>query len=308
MNSFRIVLVVVLAACGLAAAVAWRWESTRIQSAASQLEELKAENAKLSTDLAAATEKMRALEAESAQLRAARAIAGTRLEPEAAAATPAQEEGRPKEQGGFLKKLFKDPYVRKVLAAQETAALREMYSDYLKQTSLTPDETDRFYQLLQERQMALMDSSASAMSGGEVDLKAATAAANATDDALRDLLGPARFAQYQQFEKSLGPRLEVQQFARQLAADGYPLEDSQRASLIRIFSQEAATAPAFENGAVSPAEIDRYSEEVAAADQRIYGRAETVLNPAQLGALAAFQKNMATSQLAGLKMTQQMLK
>jgi outer membrane murein-binding lipoprotein Lpp len=308
MKPFRIVLLAVLAACGLAAAMAWRWETTRTQSAASQLEELTAENAKLNTDLAAATEKVRALEAESAQLRAARAIAGTRLEPEAASPTPAQEEGRPKEQGGFLKNMFKDPYIRKVVAAQETAALREMYSDFLKQTALTPDETDRFFQLLQERQMALMDSSASAMSGGEVDLKAATAAANATDDALRDLLGPVRFAQYQQFEKSLGPRLEVQQFARQLAAEGIPLQDSQRTTLAGIFGQEAAPAPGLGNGAMTPADIDRYSEEVAAANQRIYARAETVLNPAQLGALAAFQKNMAASQMAGLKMAQQMLK
>lgn len=300
-------LLAMLAACGLAGALAWRWESTRTQSTESQLAELKAENAKLNADLAAATEKMRALEAESAQLRAARAIAGTRLEP-VAAPTPAQEEGRPKEQGGLLKKLFKDPYILKVVAAQETAALRELYSDYLKQTALTPDETDRFFHLLQERQMALMDSSASAMSGGEVDLKAATAAANATDDALRDLLGPARFGQYQQFEKSLGPRMQVQQCARQLAANGCPLQDSQRAALIRIISQEAPAPPRFGDGLASPAEIDRYSQEVAAANQRVYTRAASALTPPQLNAFAAFQKNMATSQLAGLRVAQQMLK
>ncbi len=56
-------------------------ESNRVAALEDQVAQLKAENAKLSGDVAAATEKARALEAESAQLRAARAISGTRLEP-----------------------------------------------------------------------------------------------------------------------------------------------------------------------------------------------------------------------------------
>ncbi len=271
-----------------------------------ELAELKAENTKLDTDLGAAMEKTRSLEAESTQLRAARAITGTRLEPSATPA-PAEDEGTPKPEGGFLTKMFKDPGMRKLLAAQQEAALRTLYSDFLKQVNLDPEETDRFFQLLQERQMALMDSSAGAMSGGEVDLKAATAAANATDDALRDLLGPGRFSQYQAFEKTLGPRMQVQQFNRQLTANSDPLDDSQIAAMIGIMSQEGASMPALGSGA-EPGGVDQYSQRLAAVNQRIYNRAMSVLTPAQLNEFGLFQKNLEATQIASLKMAQQMLK
>jgi hypothetical protein len=143
-------------------------------------------------------------------------------------------------------------------------------------------------------------------------MKSATAATNATDDALEDLLGPARFGQYREFEKTLGPRVEVQQFNLQLAGDGYPLQDDQSGALVRIISQETAAMPGFGAAGqqaieMSPADIDRYSQQVEAVNRRIYTRAMAVLTPPQLGAFAAFQKNLATSQVAGLKMAQQML-
>jgi FtsZ-binding cell division protein ZapB len=302
MKTPRIVLLAVLAACGVGAAVIWR--TTALEE---EIAQLKRENAKLSADADAATAKTQALEAESAQLRAARAMSGVRLEP-VPAATPAQEQSQPPEQGGFMAKMFKDPDMRKMLETQQTAALRNLYSDYLKEAQLTPDETERFLQVLLDRQMALMDSSEQAMSGGTVDMKAATAAANTADDALKDLLGPARFGQYEEFERTLGVRMQVRQFGRQLAADGEPLDDSENAALIRIMSEENAAMPPSLNGlgpaGMSPAEIDQYSRQVEAANQRVYNRAMSVLTPAQLGALAIFQKNMATAQVAGLKMAQ----
>lgn len=160
--------------------------------------------------------------------------------------------------------------------------------------------------------MALMDSSSRAMSGREVDLKAATAVTNATDAALKDLLGPGRYGQYQDFEKTLGMRVQVQQFNRQLAEEGVPLDDSQSAALIRIMSEEAAAAPpGFGLGGgmdMSAGDIDQYSQRVEAVNHRVYTRAESVLTPTQLSAFAAFQKNSETTQVAGLRMAEQMLK
>ena len=42
-------------------------------------------------------------------------------------------------------------------------------------------------------------------------------------------------------------------------------------------------------------------------NRRVYNRALSVLTPPQLSAVATFRKNMATAQVAGLKMTQRML-
>jgi hypothetical protein len=60
MNPPRIVLLVACAACALAAVVIWRVESSRTAALEDQVARLKAGNAKLSGDAAAATEKARA--------------------------------------------------------------------------------------------------------------------------------------------------------------------------------------------------------------------------------------------------------
>lgn len=284
-------------------------DSRRIAALEEQLAETASENAKLSKALSDANDKASALESESAQLRAARALSGAHLEPEAAA-TPAGDKPKPK--GNFIAQMFKDPQMRKLLAAQQANALRGLYSDFLKEAHLTPDQTDRFFQLLQDRQMALMDSSANMMSGGQVDPKAVSAATDTADAALKDLLGPDQFAQYQDFEKTLGSRMQIQQFNQQLAGEGMPLQDYQNTALTQIMSQENASIPSFKNNPqdlanMSQSDVDQYSQQIDATNQRIYNRAMSVLTPPQLSAFASYQKNMAAAQLAGLKMAQQMM-
>jgi hypothetical protein len=310
-----IVLLAVLATCGLGAGVMWRTESARAGALAAELEKSKFDNAKLSAAAAAATEKALALESESAQLRAARALTSTRLEPEASPMPRTEEQAKPKE--GFLAKMFKDPEMRKMMVSQQAGVLRGFYADYVKQAHLTPDEMEQFFNLLQDRQMALMDSSANMLSGSAVDTNAAMAATDTANDALKALLGPARFGQYQDYEKTLGDRIQVQQFSQQLGAAGAPLQDNQSQALIQIMSQEQANMPNLQsaNGAgmqqalnMSPSDIDQYSQQLNAMNQRVYDRAVSVLTPQQLTAFGNYQKTMAATQLAGLKMAQQMFK
>jgi len=313
-----IVLLTVLAGCAVALGIKWQTEMTRANSLAGIVAKIEAQNTKLTQDLAVAKERVSSLESESQQLRAARAMRRVRLEPGAApdaAATP--DDTKPKGRDGFLAKMFKDPEMRKMLAAQQAAALRGFYSDFVKQAHMTPDEADKFFQLLQERQMALMDSSANMLAGSPIDVKSATAATNTADDALKDLLGPDRFTQYQAFEKTLGDRIQVQQFSQQLGAVGSPLQDYQSQALIQIMSQERTNLPSLQSSGspgvqqalnMTPDQIQQYSDAVNAMNQRVYNRAISILTPSQLSAFSEFQKSMATAQVAGLKMTQQMFK
>ena len=314
MKYSRPLLLALLAVCALGfGAVRW-FALTR------ELALLKQDNGKLTAAAAAASDKSQALEAEAAQLRAARALAGPRLEPVESASTPAppsSDEPKPKSQGGVLAKMFENPEMRKMMAAQQTAALRGLYGDYARQANLSPDEENRFFQLLQDRQMALMDSSAKMMTGGAIDMKAATAATNTTDEALKYLLGDARYAQYQEFEKALPDRVQVLQFSHQLSAQGAPLTDSQVKVLIQIMSEERLSAPSFvsENApgsqqalSMSPADVDRYSRLIDSVNGRVYKRAASILTAPQLNTFAVFQRNMATAQVASLKMTQEMFK
>ena len=310
MKSPWMVLLAVVTVAGVAAGVMWRSEANRADALEKELADLKTENAKLIADAADAKEQAQTLESESEQLRAARAMSAAPAEP---SATPAQDEPKPK--SNFLTQLFKDPQMRKMMAAQQSAALRGLYSDFLKQAHLTPDQTEKFFQLLQDRQMALMDQGANMMSGSAVDMNAASAATNTADAALKDLLGTDLYGQYQSFEKTLGPRVELQQFNQQLTGQGMPLQDYQNSALIQIMSDESAAMPNF-NGAggtqqlanMNDSDINQLTQQIEATNQRIYNRAMSVLTPPQLAAFAGYQKNMATAQVAGIKMAQSMMK
>jgi len=311
MKSPWMVLLAVVTVCAVAAGAMWRAESSRADALEQELADLKAQNAKLSADAADAQEKAKMLESESEQLRAARSVAAAPAAPEASpASTP--EETKPKNPFAAL---FKDPAMRKMMAAQQASALRGLYSDFLKQAHMTPDETEKFFQLLQDRQMAIMDQGANMMSGSAIDMNAATAATNTTDTALKDLLGPQLYGQYQDFEKTLGPRVELQQFNQQLSGEGMPLQDYQNTALIQIMSEESSAMPNL-NGAggsqqlanMNDADINQFTQQIDATNQRIYNRAMSVLTPPQLAAFAGYQKNLATTQVAGIKMAQQMMK
>ena len=142
------------------------------------------------------------------------------------------------------------------------------------------------------------------------------AAKTASDNAMQALLGSDRFSQYQAYEKTLGDRIQVQQFSQQLEGQGPPLADTQSQALIQIMAQENANLPGSQgpassplaNGAMTQDQIDQYEQQVTAANQRIYNRAMGILSPPQLTAFGQYQKTMVTTQVAGLKMAQQMMK
>jgi hypothetical protein len=285
-------------------------QTTKTADLQRQLAQSKSEANSLQLQLDSANEKTHSLESESAQLRAARALAAPRLEPETSAApTPDDTAAKPK--GNYLAQMFKDPQMRKLIASQQSAALRTLYSQFLKDANLAPDETDKFFQLLQDRQMALMDSSATAMSGGKIDPAAAAAATSTADDALKALLGPDRYGEYQDYEKTLGTRVQLQQLGQQLAGDGMPLQQNQNTALMQIMSEETSATPKFGNGAqlgsLTQDQIDQYTQQLTDANKRVYNRAMSVLTPAQLTAFQDYQNRMVTTQIAGIKMAKQMM-
>ena len=310
MNRPWILPLALVAGCGLAMALLWHSEEVKRAVLEDEVTALHLENGKLTAQAADATEKAEALESESEQLRAARVIGGSRLEPvvPAAAATPAET---PQPQGSFLSKMLKDPEMRKMMAAGAMNALRGLYADYLKQANLTQDQTDKFFQILENRQTSLMDSSAELMAGGKPDVNGVTAATDAANDAMQKLLGPQQYQQYEQFEKTLGSRVELQQFSQQLAGEGAPLQDYQSTALLQIISQESASLPqtgSAQGMAMSQEDMNQYAQAVSVMNQRVYNRAMSVLSPQQLAYFASFQKNVSTAQMAGLRLTQRMIK
>jgi type II secretory pathway pseudopilin PulG len=230
-----------------------------------------------------------------------------------ASSTPGATEG-----GGFkdyIGKMMKDPAMRKVIASSQGLALRQMYGDLVKQWNLQPEQASAFYDLLQEKQMSLMDRGQRFLADGK------TPEANPSDDPdarLKTSLGDSLYQQYKSYEKSVGDRMVINQLQQHLAADNVSaLSADQSQYLIRVMGEERQNQPpgsifgssnpnAFANGAFDQTSIDNYMKSQTELNQKVAQRAEGMLTPPQTEAFKRYQQQMLDMQKAGMEMATKM--
>jgi hypothetical protein len=140
----------------------------------------------------------------------------------------------------------------------------------------------------------------------------------ANEQQIRDFLGDDRFAQYQEYQKTAGERMQLNTFRQQAGAE-YSLTDQQSEQLLTFMSEEKQAATA--NGQTPPdrsqrqaglqaAFSDDQTEKLLQAqetiDQRVYDRAQTILSPDQLTAFGKFQKSQLQMMRMGMSMARKM--
>jgi hypothetical protein len=146
-----------------------------------------------------------------------------------------------------------------------------------------------------------------------------TAEQKTFDDQVKAFLGDARYEQYQDYQKTVGERLQLNAFKQQLGAD-HPLTDQQSEQLLAWMHEEqqkAATAAGLPTGAadkkaaelqmmLSDEKLQAFMDSQAQANQNLYARAQELLSPDQLAAFGKFQTNQAQMMRLGLTMTRKM--
>jgi len=262
----------------------------------------------LAQKLASAEENQQILKSESDQLR-------TRLHEIAAATPEAQPDAAPSPTpsepknpfSGMLKKMMADPQMKKAMAQQQLGFMRQYYADFIKMAGLTPQESDKFFEILGKREEARMEAGANLGAGNPAKI-------NEHQDELKTLLGDDRAKQFKDFEKSVPDRIALSQINQQLSSSGAQLNDSQTNSLLQIYSEERANgkAPDFKMGSgdamnMSDAQIDQMLQYQSDLNQRIDTRASSLLTPQQMEKLQAAQKQALEMQKMGMKMAKQML-
>ena len=270
-------------------------------------------------------ERSTALASESEQLREhlteAKAAA-----PDAAAGATAASAGAKKDdpQAGWMKgmaKMFRDPEMKKVMRTQQSMGIRMMYGDLGKELGLSTAETDKLLELIADRQMDASEKAMASIDGAEKDpAKLAQAGQDAQqlvadyEEKLQALLGPEKKAKLDEYDRTLGDRMALQQYSGSFASAGQPLDDTQRTGLLQIMKEERLKTPA--------GPLDPGSKDLAAAmkamqsgdalekslasqrdlQQRVMARAHTVLTPDQMNAFAEAQKAQLQMQEMGVKM------
>lgn len=221
-------------------------------------------------------------------------------------------------------KMFADPEMKKMMRTQQGMAVRMMYADFVKQLGLSPEAGDRLMELLADRQMETSSKSMALMSGKRDPKQLADAGKEVNDakagfDAkIKDVIGADGYSQFEQYERTMGDRMLMQQYQQQFAASGQSLQDGQRDALLQIMTDERLKSPPtpFDtNGKDPAAQIQALQSDQALHDyiasqddynRRVLDKAGQVLSPDQLVAFQKIQQQMSEMQQMGIKMGRSM--
>jgi len=227
--------------------------------------------------------------------------------------------------GDMLAKMMADPAMKKMMRQQQAAAMEMMYGPLFKEIGLSPEDKEKFKELLLDRQMKAVESGGMFMKlqGEDGDKTAAmndlASQQKEFDAQMKTFLGDEGYAQYKDYSETMAERMAVNQLAQQLASGPNPINDEQSRQLLEIMKQEKkSVSPVFGEPGADPANMSNWQamlsedrmndffkqrEEI---NQRVLERSKAVLTPEQLAAFATHQSNQLQMQRMGMSMAAKM--
>jgi hypothetical protein len=236
------------------------------------------------------------------------------------------------------RRLLKDPEYRAAMIEQNKLAMRQMYADAAGELGLSAAEMDRLLTLLAERSVPdpeMMTAYPSPVPGSPPDdaqirrwRELAIERQRQRDAEMRNLLGDARFAQWQDYERSLPERQQARDLRHQFTSAGAPLDRDQERALGRLLAEEqrrmqdeyaktvlaerqntvtiAPSGAVFASRApISAADATRRQREILEAtersNQRLREAAASILTPEQVTTLMQPREAQVAAQRASLR-------
>lgn len=222
-----------------------------------------------------------------------------------------------------MEKMFTDPEMKKAMRAQQAMGIRMLYGELATELGLTPEEANQVMELLADRQMEMTGQGMKMMNEGGSESKQAEESAKQMqasrekfDQQLQSTLG-GRYQQFQEYEKTIGDRAMLQQYQQAFSSTGMPLEESQRAGLLQIMTEERAKLG--EDGFNTPnvaaqmkafrseEAVDQFSARQQQFNQRVLNRSREILSADQILQFEGFQKQQFEAQQMGIKMSREMM-
>ncbi|HEY4414623.1 MAG TPA: hypothetical protein VGO57_02935 [Verrucomicrobiae bacterium] len=219
--------------------------------------------------------------------------------------------------------MFKDPKMRDMIKASQKMVMGPMiekqYAALFKQLNLTPEQSAKVKDLLQQKMLASADSGMSLMDDSldatqRADLaKQNKQQADDYDAQIKEYLGDDNYSAYESYQKTIPDRTAVSQFNDQLGSSA-ALSDDQQQQLTQAMSDARSNfkwstdynnkPPTDGNYASMFTEdkINQHEQEQEQFDQQFLAQAQNILTPDQLTALKEFQKQRLAMQTASMKM------
>ncbi len=229
--------------------------------------------------------------------------------------------------GSLLSKMMDDPDIKKVIREQQRVMMDSLYGPLCKQLGLTPEETEKFKELIGDNMMKSTEKAATLIGGlsstNRAEMVTTLAAEQKNfDDQVRAFLGDARYAQYKEYQQTLGERTQLAQFRQQTAGSASALTDQQTEQLLAFMKEEkltvaAATAQPVPGADQTQANLqavlaggeqsEKLIQTLELVNERVYARARDVLTPEQLEAFGRYQTNQLQMTRLGLNMARKFM-
>lgn len=221
--------------------------------------------------------------------------------------------------GGMLGKMMKDPAMRDFMKDQQKTVINQMYAGLFKEMKLTPDEREKLKSILIESQMKNVDLAQGMFGEGKTGVAVAVGqqisdASKETEGEIKALLGEDRFGQYENYQKTMGERMQLDQFKNQLSSEA-PLSEEQTKQLLELMQSEKSAVPmAVPTPPTSGEVTEIFTAEVLEKqikwaedyNRRVLEGAGKILTADQLKQYQAFQEQQASMQKLGLQMVKGM--
>jgi len=193
--------------------------------------------------------------------------------------------------------------MKEYLHQAQLKLIKERYAPLFQELKLTPEDADKFTQLVSE-QWLKVSGMASAVAPGDADQseirKEAADLRKDAESQLKALLGEAGYARYNQFTDQIPAQTTVKLLNGQLGDNALSVDQSAR--LLQIVQAEPYTLTHGIAGDLDVAffgsqeVVDGHLQQVAESNQRILDQAAGFLSAPQLAALATLQSNSFSAQ------------
>jgi hypothetical protein len=181
--------------------------------------------------------------------------------------------------------------MRKMMRAQIRANNKRLYADVGSKLGLSKDAANKLIDLLTDQQSGGFE----AFSGttDEAGYRNAWAEQQRQLQAeITELLGADKVASFQEYQKSLPARQELEMLMRQLEGYDAPLTEDQRKGLLKVMVEERERVPApdYTDGA----DVEGFQKTLAAWEEdyqeRVAAQSRGILDSAQLNAFSEYQQ------------------
>ena len=239
---------------------------------------------------------------------------------------PSQPDKKQAGFGNMITKMMKDPEAQKVIREQQRAMMDQLYNPLVKQLGMAPEEAEKFKDLIADNMMktatnafAMFDGSASTNRAEQATQMAESQ--KGFDEQVREFLGESRYAQYKDYQETIGERTQLNQYRQQTAGSDHPMTDQQANQLLAIMHEEqknvaATTGQPLSGSGDDPAKLqamfsseqsDKMIQSLESVSQRVYDRAGSVLSPDQMASFGKFQTNQLQMMRMGMTMARKFL-